>query len=409
MVRLKIIFIAFIISFFAGKGIAQTMTIESLEGPVLASEINSFKAYLKSVHPAPNNLGNNWVYGNSGAAMEAIGMMYEITNDLEILNHMIRFADAALQARNSEDTGRIIWTGKRELCWPNKPINATDVAYSGSENGDVLAHIAYCAKLIIQQKELWNKQVTIGDPYKFGNTYIKRAKKYIEESDKTIDSFILPHFVKKHSYKFHWPQNDQWNALGPRYQKDGGRGIPWNQQVMLAGGFQRLAECHELLQQQPQRVALYDTIVKTYADWFISQLVSYPVNGHDCYKWSYAVDDFQLRYMEDQGHAGYDVWGICRAYERSKYKIPEVVMQKLANTVQYVLYKGNGQFAKRVDGSNGVNNHLGASFLNLAKYKQSLYPIIASANLEMSKSRLNYFAHIVFIKNSLYKNTAKRQ
>ena len=379
---------------------AQNLLIEQLHGPVTKNEIAAFKAYIQQAQPSFDNIGNDWVYGTSGSTMEAMGMMYEVTKDTSILNHMIRFADVGLHIRNHADTGRILWTGKRELCWPNKSATGPDAPSSGSENGDVIAHIAYCAKLIILTKNLWDQKVSIGDTYQFGNTYIARAKKYITELDRTVTSYLLPNFVGK-DYRFYWPNQAKWVALGPRYKKDGGKGIPWNQQAMLAGGFQRLAECYELLHEQPKKVALYDTIVKTYADWFVSQLVPYDVAGHACYKWSYAVNDTALKYMEDQGHGGYDVWGLCRAYERKACRIRTEVMEQLANTVLYVMNKGEGLFSKKVDGSNGTQNYLGASYMHLARFRPQLYDIIASANLQQAKAKANYFAQILLIKRSL--------
>ena len=380
---------------------AQSLLVEQLHGPVTRNEIASFKAFIEHAQPSLDNVGNDWVYGSSGSTMEALGMMYETTNDTSILNKMIRFSDVALHIRNHADTGRVLWTGKRELCWPNKAVTAEDAGYSGSENGDVIAHIAYCAQLIIRNKKLWHYPVSIGDTYQFGRTYLARAKTYITELNRTIDHYIFPNFIQKGSYRFYWPQNEKWQALGARYKKDGGKPIPWNQQAMLAGGFQRLAECHELLNEQAKRVALYDSIVKAYSDWFISQLTPYDAGGHTCYKWSYAVNDTALKYMEDQGHGGYDVWGICRAYNRKIYGIRNEVMQQLANTVQYVMYQGNGSFSKRVDGKNGTQNYLGASYLFLARFRPQLYDIIALADLEQAKTKANYFAQIIFIKHQL--------
>src|SRR6185437_8405659 len=102
---------------------AAEMVIESLSGPVTPKEISAFKAFMQTQPTSDSNNHNGWVYGSSGKNTEALGMVYEISHDQGILDQMIRYADAALASRNSATNGRIIWTGKRELCWPNSPSN----------------------------------------------------------------------------------------------------------------------------------------------------------------------------------------------------------------------------------------------------------------------------------------------
>ena len=79
---------------------AAELLIESLDGPVTQNEINAFKKFMRDRPASDNNVGNDWVYGNSGKDMESLGMIYEISKDPEILDQMIRFADAALACRN---------------------------------------------------------------------------------------------------------------------------------------------------------------------------------------------------------------------------------------------------------------------------------------------------------------------
>src|ERR1041385_8361293 len=76
--------------------VAQTqMAIDSLSGPITANEISTFKAYIATQTPAPTPWGalngtghNDWADGPSGNALEAMGLMYEATGDMEILNTM---------------------------------------------------------------------------------------------------------------------------------------------------------------------------------------------------------------------------------------------------------------------------------------------------------------------------------
>src|SRR4051812_30221086 len=112
--KLSCFSLAVILSSAASLSAAE-MLIESLDGPVTANEIAAFKAYMKTRPTSDNNVGNDWVYGNAGKDTEALGMVYGISRDVEILDQMIRFADDALACRNDATNGRMIWTGKREL------------------------------------------------------------------------------------------------------------------------------------------------------------------------------------------------------------------------------------------------------------------------------------------------------
>ena len=80
------------------------------------------------------------VYGGGGVAVEALGLMVEITGDRELLDRMLTFTDAMLAARNDPKTGAIIWTGARDLVWPNQESQNGKPLYSSTENGDVAGH-----------------------------------------------------------------------------------------------------------------------------------------------------------------------------------------------------------------------------------------------------------------------------
>jgi hypothetical protein len=174
------------------------------------------------------------------------------------LSDYINFSDHMLAARNDPVTGRILWNGKRELTWPNKLLTAPDAGYSATENGDIIQHIANCAKLILEHQELWNQTVPFGDSFHYGETYLERAKTYVKELDRTEDTYMIPNLIHADTLRQYWPRDPAWaqnnyGTPGP------GTPIPWNQQMMIDGGFQRLAECHELLGDDPQRVAYTTT------------------------------------------------------------------------------------------------------------------------------------------------------
>src|SRR6185436_15432236 len=131
---------------------AATMAIDSLSGAVTQNEIDSFKAYmLTQARPQTpwgdlNGTGHNaWADGPGGNALEAFGLMYEISGDIEILNSMISWTDECVSQRNdllpaSQGGQRVMWTGNIEKVWvPNYPGSA-QATYAGAENCDTEAH-----------------------------------------------------------------------------------------------------------------------------------------------------------------------------------------------------------------------------------------------------------------------------
>ncbi len=228
------------------------MIVESLTGPVTQNEINAFKAHILTVDAPPGN-GNVWVFGNGGKSIEACGLMYEVTHDRDILNRMIYYCDEMLSRRNdlwpAEKGGRrLVWTGMVEPVWPSSNPDVSP-AGAGVEQGDEIAHMAYCAKLILQNPALWTAKVTIGDAYQFGATYKERALKYIKEGDYVIDSWIMPHFIRfNESNHYYFP------AAPNTYKAN--EPAPWNQAWMLNNAFVRLVECHLLLAHQRRKVRI---------------------------------------------------------------------------------------------------------------------------------------------------------
>ncbi len=382
---------------------APAMYLDSLTGPVTKNELEQFKGFMADRQPADHNIGNRWVYGSSGHDTEALGIMYEINGDIDILNQMIRFTDAGLSARNDPNSGRIIWTGKRELCWPNKRTTAPDAAYSGTENGDVIGHIAYCAELILQAPSVWKKIVPVGDPCGYGTTYRERALTYVRELDRSLDSFVIPWFVDaSDAYHYRFPIADGWRALGHRYNNDAGHAAPWNHQAMLNNGFLRLERCHKLLNDDPQRVRLYHTIVQSNIDWFLDDLTPHTHDGRPVYDWGYSLG----RTSEDTAHGSYDMWGLWRAYLHGEFDIPPETMVIFANTLYYVIYDPNkNNFWSRVDGTNnpGDNSrsYISPGFIMLSEYltHPDLFPMLAATNREHAKTRPVEFAMLCLAKH----------
>lgn len=192
---------------FAGAVPAQTpatLVIDSLSDLVTRNEIDSFKAFLRTQSPPRTPWGsshNAWSFGTGGRTLEAMGMMYEVSGDLEILNLMIRWTDQCVSQRNDllpADQGgqRVMWTGKVDKVWCPEAPTARNAKYAGCETEDAIAPIVYGAKLILQHPALWKTTVPDGDPYGYGVTYLDRAKGYIAKCDEANDDYFLQWFVE---------------------------------------------------------------------------------------------------------------------------------------------------------------------------------------------------------------------
>ncbi|MDP4290587.1 MAG: alpha-1,2-mannosidase, partial [Bacteroidota bacterium] len=364
---------------------AQDMVVESLSGPVTQREIDAFKNYVQQKVSLPEKeSGNVWVFGYAGKALEACGLMYEASNDMAILDRMIYFCDAALAGRNdlapaSKGGQLTVWTGKIEPVWPS---GTSKPAGAGVEQGSVLGHIAYCAKLILRNPAIWNNKVAIGDPDGFGSTYKERALKYIKEGDYVMDNWIIPHFIRTgESNHYYFPgAPNTYKANEP---------APWNQAWLLTDGFVRLTECHVLLGDDPSRVAKYDAIVKPNIQWFFASCrPNVSAAGTECRTWAYALP----RGMEDTNHFAYDCEGLWIAYESKRYGIKFSDMIPFANTYCDVVLGtvNNGRFAGRVDGTTGTGHgggdeYVRDEYLYFAEIRPQNYQMMGNIEIATNK------------------------
>src|SRR4051812_24673367 len=168
---------------------AQALVIDSTSGPITPHEIDAFKAFMQTRNPPPNTWGGPGQHnalgdGGPGRDVEAMGLMYEATGDVAILNRMIFFTDAFLAMRNDLPGGehRVMWTGIVDKLWPPEaPTGAAQpgqITYAGGENSDTIAHIEYAALVILRTRALWSLTVPDGDPHGYGRTYLARARTY---------------------------------------------------------------------------------------------------------------------------------------------------------------------------------------------------------------------------------------
>src|ERR1022692_1717177 len=150
----------------------RDMVFEGLNGDVTTNEYQSFIHKLAVQRPPPaSNIGNLMVDERDGTRLHGMQTFYEFTHDRRALDMAIVWSDAFLHARNDPTNGRIVWTGGRDLCWPNKDSNDVQVLHAGAENGDVIERIVNTARLILENPSVSNETVP-PDKFGFGTTYL---------------------------------------------------------------------------------------------------------------------------------------------------------------------------------------------------------------------------------------------
>ncbi|CAG8487869.1 13183_t:CDS:2, partial [Racocetra persica] len=357
---------------------SKTMSFDS-SGPVTQQEINSFISFIENPSRIPTTALNNEIAeGQAGQDVEALGLMYEVTKNPQILDRMINYSDTFLSLRNDPINGRIMWTGQRELVWCTKADNESLAGYAGSEGLNTIGHIAYTAYHILKTPCLWNESVTGNDTYKYGTTYKERALTYVTEMDKTIDTYYLKYFIRENDSRIYNPNSSAWTNLG---EMTANSPMPWNRQQMMTNGFLRMAECHEIIGDDESRVNKYFNIIQVSIDWMVSNFI--PVkskNNHNVYTWSYSE---ATNSTEKIGiHALYDIWGMYRAWQRKdKLNVSKDVM---------------------VDGTynSTTTTTLYGPWAFYAEFIPDWYKFVANVNINNVKTGPEYIGALLWVKNS---------
>jgi hypothetical protein len=377
------------------------MFVESFTGAVTVNEVSTFKAYIRTLTPAPDNIGNNWAQGSSGEETKAMGLMFEISGDVAILDKMLVFCDAVLSERNDlapAPVGQhVLWTGRIDPAWPNQ-VTTIPIG-TGGEQGDPVGHLASCARLILTTPAIWSHVVGSGDPHHFGQTYLDRAKRYVQEADFAIDNHILKSLVDVSN------QDRQHFSTASPYQ--GGKPVPWNQQMMFNYGFQNLAASHAVLGDDPARVARYDALVQASMNWFFhggGAIVRTDSKGNPSYDWGYAPGGMG----EDSNHGSLDVAGFSRAYSLGRYGLTDAMMHPLADTFVDIMDRGPGNYAGRVDGTDGTGHaapttYIRSGYLLLAEFRPDAYLSMMGADLVAGAmtGSIDRFSRFAWVKNRL--------
>jgi MYXO-CTERM domain-containing protein len=369
---------------------AGAFVIEGLDGPPTANEIASLKAGLTfAPFPGPTsptdtgpfnlflgNHHNNYVYGESGGAIEGMIALYEITHDRDLMDSMIYFADEILAHRNDRWQTTVGYTGKAELCWPNQDFGAVDYGNCMTEQGDVLGHFTSIALEIARSPDLWNETTPVPDTLQYGATYLQRAQSYLTEARKTMDGYLTPNFVNAKTLRFVWPDTDAYAAIGASEAKSRGMPVPWNQNAMLANGYLSTALSLQVLGQDPAVVQQYLALVETWVSALLGDVVPGTAMGQPVYLWCYAPGQKQPC-SEDTGHGGYDFWGVYRAYATPELGFTLQQLVPFANTFAYKIILPAGGFAARVDGS-GTGGNVGSTWLYVPYFRHDLFKAVAT-------------------------------
>ncbi|KAG0210124.1 hypothetical protein BGX28_009665 [Mortierella sp. GBA30] len=376
--------------------LSSVVALDSLLGPVTANEIAEFKTAMQKVQPSTAS-ANEWSQGHSGENTKALGLVYEISQDIDVLNKMITFCDTVLSIRNDlTGNGCQVWTGAVDPVWvdckADKPIG------TGGEQGDPVGHLGNCARQILSTKSIWAKTIPDNDPHKYGKTYLDRAKTYVKQADAAIDGHILKSQLTIDN------KNHQYFAVKDPYMHGGV--VPWNQQMMFDYGFYNLAIAHEILGDAPAKVKQYDSIVQATVDWFFSVVVSHKdKKGNIAYNWGYNPT---IATSEDSNHGSLDVAGFSRLYASGRYHMIADKMVPFANMVADLMILGNGVFAGVVDGTTGSGhgdetNYLRSGYLLTAEFKPSVGETIIGSDLAVGKSTgaLDQLSRALWVKHRL--------
>jgi hypothetical protein len=402
-----------IIALLASATSQAQLVIESSTGPITALEISRFKSCMQTF-PIPTWGGsNNWVRGCGRSGIRACGIMYEATNDVAILDLMIKFSDACLAARNDLAPSSVggqarLWTGNIDPVWLFTDRGETPNA--GTEQGAVVGHLAYCARLILETPSIWNVTVPIGDPKGYGRTYKERALKYIRECDYAVDSFLLRYFIKaSESNHIYYPP-------APNTEKPG-QISPWNRSGHVLIGLTELVVCHLLLGDDPARIAKYDGVIKPNIDWFKSAWrPNTSRSGTNCVLFGYVG----FSGVEDTNHFAYDCESTWEVFNSGRYGLTLDDLKRFANTyfdVVLATTHDGGYYAGRIDGTTTTSDpsshdygdkYVRSEYIYLTKYRPDQFERVLNITRtqgRISNSAPEFTARLLAEKQRRYEET----
>jgi hypothetical protein len=245
--------------------------------------------------------------------------------------------------------------------------------------------MGYTAYNILKTPSIWNSTVPDGDPNHFGTTYLARAKTYVSMLEFSLSNSFTPYFIDPNTLLIKRPST----ALG--YQAGFHNVNAWNVMMMLINAYQRLAQCHVILADNPSLVTMYTSIAKNTTDLFAQNGSPYAApDGTTVFNWGYCnFGDCTGRATgEDVGHGQYDMWGLTRAYTAGYTDATASKMKTYADTVVHKIADGPDLYFTRVDGSGGTTqNYLLPGWFFLTPYNTDIYRPIATAAIDSGRQQ----------------------
>ncbi len=391
--------LSLLLACFAVSACHAQYVIDSLNGEVTQHEVDTFISNVTALAiptiEDPGTSHNVLADGPGGTTLEAMNDLYVITGDIpamsteheQLLNLSIRWTDTWLIHRNDLPLGehRVMWTGKIEPVWPPNCATCSNPTYYESENGDTIGHMGYTALNILNTPSIWNNTVPDGDPNGFGATYLERAKTYVSMLEFSMSNSFTKYFIDPNTLLIMRPST----ALG--YQSGFHNVNAWNVMMMLINAYQRLAQCHVILGDNPSLVAMYTSIAKNTTDLFVQNGLTHTApDGTTVYNWSYGNfgDEHAGTTGEDVGHGQYDMWGLTRAFRDGFTDATSQQMKTYADTVVHEIADGSNLYFGRVDRSGGTTqNFLEPAWGFLTPYNTAVYMPLANAAISSGKQQ----------------------
>ena len=410
---------------FASTSQAQ-LVIDSLDGEVTQNEVDTFISVV-SATPIPTSqwtstiTHNQLADGKGGMTLEGINYLIVLTADIpslsdehtQLINLAIAWTDAWLIHRNDLPLGeqRVMWTGNIEPVWPPNCPTCSSSIYYESEVGDTIGHMAFTAHNILNTPCIWNDIVPDGDPNNFGATYFARAQTYVSMLEFTMSNSFTPYFIDPKTLLIQRP------SVSQGYLSSFHNVNAWNVQFMLLNAYWQLAQCHEILGDADDLVAMYRSIVQNSTDMFVQNALPRTApDGAAVYDWGYGnFGDVRGRLTGEQigVHASYDIWGLTRAYSTGDTAATPQQMRTYADTLAHEITlsiddSGGATYASYNDRccSSQTYNYLPYGFIFLTPYNTDVYAPAANADIHSGRARNDpgLTAGILWAKHWIYIN-----
>lgn len=380
----------------------KDFVLESFDGPVTQKELEGMRNYARNVYTPYNNNGNANVYNINA---QLFTRMYEVTKEKVFLDALIKSADRLLKSRTTLSSGIFVADGKKHLVWPHymniKMVDQERTVVVEISEG-LMRDIPRAARLIAENKELWNEKSTFDESM----TYLEKAKQFIKESNASLDDYVLPTFLDKSVMRFVYPTANLEMLDAPSWA---GKTPPWNRQFFILEGMADLAKCHFIFDDDSERLKLYDSVIQSTMDYFVAKSTKMEVDGFTCYLWQCMAEKGDDRF-EDNGHAGYDISSLYIFCDNGRYKLPDKFMVGIGNTIVKLWNKGDGNFTADIGGKRKGSKDYQPSIrhiLPIAKFNPEVYTLLTGIAAKDKKWSAEELSAILYMKDYRNKNGIK--